>query len=111
MHPHYPYPEWEHDEERYVYLGTERNPRSKMIYDYWLVKTSEADGGWSPTARHGIGDGDYGSTPLCMAYYNDSHLNHLEDYIFGLYRARQLSLYYLATGEMPLREPENGPWL
>jgi hypothetical protein len=105
----YPYPDWESNPDRYVYLGSEVNPHTGFKYDYWVVKTGEISEklGWSCTARHGTEGPDYGSNPLCICWYDTNHFDKTKDYHYGMERCRQLGLYYLATGEKPLLKEEN----
>lgn len=49
-------------------------------------------------------DHEYSSAPLCVCYYNDTQDAAEKDFIFGMHRAKQLSMYWLATGEKPLLE-------
>lgn len=105
----FPCPEWEND-ETCIYLGSEENPRTKRQYDYWLIRTHESDSepfNWSSTCRHGTEPGDYGSQGLFLAHYDSTGYPHAEDFIFGIERAKILSLYYLAFKNKPLLEEEN----
>ena len=103
----FPYPKWESDPERCVYLGSERDPRTKRPYDYWAIKTNEMEAplNWSYTYRFGSGDGDYGSGPLCIAWYD---FTGTAQKCFASARAQQLTLYYLATGLKPLADALSG---
>lgn len=87
------YPDWQdwQDGPDCIYLGSEIGPYGR--YDYWLIRTGDGPLGWSPTARHGSGAADYGSRCLSTAWYDYTHCPS-----FGIDRAMQLSLYYLATG-------------
>jgi hypothetical protein len=99
----HPYADWENNPEGCIYLGSEANPHTrKYKYDYWLVKTGPDADDWSPTARHGTDDPDYGSCPLCVAWYDYTRIDSTKDFIFGMERARQLGLYYLATKKKPI---------
>ena len=100
----YPYPDWENDPGRCIYLGSEMNPRTRFKYDYWLIRTGIDDHQWSPTARHGLEGPDYSSCPMSVCWYDYTHIDGTEDYLFGTARARQLGMYYLATGKKPLLE-------
>jgi len=113
--PFYPYPEWENDPDSCVYLGSEKNPRTGYKYDYWLIQTNELPaqgvaGRYSATYRFGLEDPDYGSMPLCICWYDDTHFGADigKDHLFGSYRVKQLALYYLATGKRPLIEQRDG---
>lgn len=99
----YPYREWI-DDPQMIYLGSETNPRTRFQYDYWVYKPAEGQRGESISflARHGIVDSDYGSTPLCVAWYDNTKHPDTGDYCFGMARVQQLGLYYLATGQRPL---------
>lgn len=101
--------EWDEDPERYIYLGSEKNPRTRKPYDYYLVHTNTSgkiSWDYSPTCRHGVSPEEYGSGPLSVAHYDNTHIDHKVDLCYGIYRAQQLSMYYLATGEKPLLEYE-----
>lgn len=106
----FPYSDWENDPDNCIYLGSEVNPRTRRKYDYWLIRTpshtKDIEGEWSPTSRHGELDYEYGSCPLCICWYDFTHISAEGDFLFGMSRARQLGLYYLATNKKPLLEKE-----
>lgn len=104
----YPYPEWENS-ERFLFLGSERNPHTGMCYDYWLHEPDGDPRYCSPTARNGLEPHEYGSGPLCTAYYDTSHFGEdaKKDYVWGMKRVQLLALYWLATGERPGLQDEN----
>lgn len=93
---------WE-NEETSVFLGTERNPSSKMIYDYWIVNNG-IDASW--TCKYGEEDCEYGSSSISHLGTGDFAPHMLKmsdkDFIFGITRAKYFALLYLATGRKPL---------
>jgi hypothetical protein len=106
------YQEWIKNPDKYLYLGSETNPFTKQRYDYWAVKTGDENSPehWSATARHDIYDGGYGSAPMCVLWYNhiDAGIEPQKDFHYGNERARQLTLYYLATKKRPLADGTRG---
>lgn len=97
----YEYKNWINDHD-FVYLGSEINPATKLKYDYW-VYIGKCNSDTSFLCRHGIEPHEYGSGPICIAHYDTTHFkNRRDDYIFGIERAKILTLYYLATREKPL---------
>lgn len=98
---YYKYQGWIDDPVNCIYLGSEQNPRTRFKYDYWVIRTHGRTG-WSSTARHGMEPHEYGSQSLDLAWYDDSAFSHSEDFCFGIYRAKQLGVYWLATKEKPL---------
>jgi len=93
---------WE-NEKSSIFLGTERNHESKLVYDYWIVN-NEKDPSW--TCKHGDEDHEYSSGLIKFMNEGDfmPHILKLSssDYIFGMTRAKYLSLLYLATAQKPL---------
>jgi len=92
-----------------VFLGTEKNPKTGRVYDYWIVNTGgneSAELSW--TAKHGEEDCEYGSGPIKFMGADDFSLNsvkHMEfDLIYGCMRAKYFALLYLATKNLPLIE-------
>mgnify|MGYP001579837846 CR=1 FL=1 len=118
MTPYYEYREWIDDPTNCVYLGTETNRKTGLVYDFYIIRTGHTghnEHDWSPTCRHGMRPEDYGSAPLCVSHYNfclrgndlAGDFNDLAgDFVYGLIRAQQLSLYYLATNKKPLLEED-----
>jgi len=99
--PHYPCPAWEND-PGFVFLGTEKNPVTDMIYDYWLANEGTDP---SATCRHGYEASEYGSQPIDIVELGSIMMDAAtenRDCIFGLRRCYIASLYYMATGKRPL---------
>ena len=95
-----------------VFLGTERNPDTKMVYDYWLVNTgTDIRAEYSWTCKHGAEGSKYGSGRVDHLGAADFMPHILEesrkDFIFGITRAKYLALLYLATGQKPLCQLPN----
>lgn len=90
-----------------IFLGTEKNPTTGKIYDYWLVNTgTDIRPEYSWTCKHGNEDFEYGSSRIDHLGAGDFMPHILEesrkDFIFGITRAKYLALLYLATGQKPL---------
>ena len=96
-----------------AYLGSERSPQGRW-YDYWLIRTADYSSPislrYSAVARHGDESHEYSIQKLIQGYLDHSHLPLRKDLTFGCYRAMQLALYFLATGEKPLADIELQPW-
>jgi len=96
--------EWIND-PNCVFLGTDINPKTKRIYDYWIVNLND---GPSYTCRHGDLDSEYGSgriEHLDGSNLSSNILNKFDqDFIFGIVRSQYFALLYLATNKRPLLE-------
>jgi hypothetical protein len=82
-----------------VFLGSEKNPSTKLYYDYWLVKTTSE--GYSWVCKHGNEDNEYGSgriDEISTRIVKDLS----RDFTFGIERAKFFSILYLATKRRPL---------
>ena len=105
--PHFQNTHWEKWEGS-VFLGTEKNPKSGRIYDYWIVQTGSELRDLSWTCKFGEDDSDYCSGPVCYMDERDFSIKSLKmiesDYIFGENRAKYFSLLYLAVKKRPLIE-------
>jgi len=97
------FPPFDYELKNMVYLGSARNPHTKRPYDFYWINNE------SYTAKHGIEESDYGSHHLrdSSVQIHTNILKHIEeDFIWGMEQAKIASLYYLATGETPLRPME-----
>lgn len=86
-----------------TFLGTEKNPKTGRIYDYWIVTASD---GVSWTCKHGNEDHEYGSGSIRFMGTSDFSISSFKmiesDYIFGITRAKYFALLYLAVKTRPL---------
>jgi hypothetical protein len=96
------------DWEGCTFLGTEKNPKTGKIYDYWIVSSSSDSLSW--TCKHGNEDHEYGSGSIQFLGVGDFSINSLKmiehDYLFGIIRAKYFALLYLAVKSRPLIECE-----
>lgn len=104
---------WEND-PHFLYLGSERNPKTGKAYDFWLHDNE------SPTARDGDRDSDYGSHSVsdveaeAFEWFRFLHISNKDgikpdshaDMLWGTRRAVQLALEHWARTKT---HPKNQP--